>query len=70
MEGWIQAEEGRQRRGQGLGDRLLWVLHNTNILARAKIAPVEVAAKVNLSLIPFHCGVQVWSDEGGVQIDV
>lgn len=67
IEGWIQTEEERERRGEergerGLGDKLLWVLHNTNILARAKIAPVEVAVKVSLSLIPFHCGVHVWSD--------
>lgn len=60
-----EAEVGEEK---GLGDRLLWLLHNTNILAWAKIAPVEVAIKVSLSLIPFHCGVQVWSEV--VWIDV
>lgn len=51
----------QSREEKGAVDRLLWVLHNTNILARAKIAPVEVAVKVSCSLIPSHCGVHVWS---------
>lgn len=69
MEGHSQAVEGGQRREeQALADRLLWVLRNTNILARAKIAPVEVAVKVSPSLIPFHC--EFTSGVKGVPIDL
>lgn len=65
----MQGSRGEERRGEeGLGDRLLRVLHNTNILALPKIAPVEVAGKVSLSPIPFHYRVQVQSEVA--QIDV
>lgn len=54
-----RSEEG----GDQTGDRLLWVLHNTNILARVNIAPLGVTVKVSQSLIPFHCGDDVRSAE-------
>lgn len=65
MEGWTQAVEVKQGEGRqekGLGDRLLRVLRNPNILGLGKNNSCRGHCKGPLEPITFHCGVQVWSN--------